>query len=106
MDLDANADTYQVGAHFEALDEGVLQVPLDSRYTQVELNLASVQVCTIHPLLLNTYIGEDVLPAQRDPLGIQVHQPPQLLQAHQPVPDRLLILQQGHNGSCLNLAGF
>ena len=34
-----------MGAHFEALDEGVLLVPLDSRYTQVGLNLVSVQVC-------------------------------------------------------------
>ena len=25
-----------MGAHFEALDEGVLLVPLDPRYTQVE----------------------------------------------------------------------
>ena len=36
--------TYQVGAHFEALDEGVLLVPFDPRYTQVGFNIASVQV--------------------------------------------------------------
>ena len=34
-----------MGAHFEALDEGVLLVPLDPRYTQVGFNLMSVQVC-------------------------------------------------------------
>ena len=38
-------ETYQVGAYFEALDEGVLLVPLDPRYTQVGFNLVSVQVC-------------------------------------------------------------
>ena len=33
-------------AHFEALDERVLLVPLqDPRYTQVGYNLVSVQVC-------------------------------------------------------------
>ena len=35
-----------VGPHFEALDEGVLLMPLDSRYTQVGFNLISVQVCS------------------------------------------------------------
>ena len=34
-----------MGAHFEVLDEGVLLVPLDSRYTQVDSNLINVQVC-------------------------------------------------------------
>ena len=34
-----------MGAHFEALIEGVLMTPLDSRYTQVGFNLISVQVC-------------------------------------------------------------
>ena len=34
-----------MGAHFEALDEGVLLVPLDPRYTQIGFNLISVQVC-------------------------------------------------------------
>ena len=34
-----------MGAHFEALIEGVLMAPMDSRYTQVGLNLISVQVC-------------------------------------------------------------
>ena len=33
-----------MGAHFEAIDKGVLQVPLDPRYTQVRFNLVSVQV--------------------------------------------------------------
>ena len=36
---------YQVGAHFEALKEGVLMAPLDSRYIQVGFNVFSVQVC-------------------------------------------------------------
>ena len=36
-----------MGAHFEALDEGVLLVPLDPRYTQVGFNLISVQVGTM-----------------------------------------------------------
>ena len=36
---------HEVGAHFEALDEGVLLAPLDCRYTQVGFNLVSVQVC-------------------------------------------------------------
>ena len=34
-----------MGAHFEALDDGVLLVPLDPRYTQVGFNLVPVQVC-------------------------------------------------------------
>ena len=34
-----------MGAHFKALDEGVLLVPLDPRYTQIGFNLISVQVC-------------------------------------------------------------
>ena len=33
-----------MGAHFEALDEDVLLVPLDPRYTHVGFNLVSVQV--------------------------------------------------------------
>ena len=43
-----------MGAHFEALDEGVLLVPLDLRYTQVGFNLISVQVCA---RLLVTYVN-------------------------------------------------
>ena len=34
-----------MGARFEALDEGILLVPSDPRYTQVGFNLISVQVC-------------------------------------------------------------
>ena len=45
-DLGASLETYQVGAHFEALDEGVLVAPLDPRCTQVVSNLVSVQVWT------------------------------------------------------------
>ena len=37
-----NLETYQVGAHFEAIDEGVLLVPMDSRYTPVGFDLISV----------------------------------------------------------------
>ena len=40
-----------MGAHFEALDEGVLLVPLDPRYTQVGFNLSSVQVCGERPFV-------------------------------------------------------
>ena len=36
---------YQVGTQFEALYEGVLVAPLDSRCTQVGFNLPFVQVC-------------------------------------------------------------
>ena len=42
-----NLQTYQVGAHFEALSEPVLMAPSDSRYTEVGFNLFSVQVWTI-----------------------------------------------------------
>ena len=35
-------------AHFEALDEGVLLVPLDPRYTQDGFNLVSVQECMVY----------------------------------------------------------
>ena len=45
MDLDANLETYQVGAHFEALVEGVLVAPLDSRYSHVGFNPISAQEC-------------------------------------------------------------
>ena len=49
-----------MGAHFEALDEGVLLVPLDHRYTQVGFNLISVQVCIIQIILAewNTLLAE------------------------------------------------
>ena len=43
-DFEAGLQTYQVGAHFEALNEPVLMAPSDSRYTQVGFNLFSVQV--------------------------------------------------------------
>ena len=35
-DFDASLQTYQVGARFEALLEGVLMEPLDSRYTDTQ----------------------------------------------------------------------
>ena len=44
-DFEASLQTYQVGAHFEALNEPVLMAPSDSRYTQIAFNLISVQVC-------------------------------------------------------------
>ena len=44
-DNEANLQTYQVGAHFEALSESVLMAPSDSRYTEVGFNLFSVEVC-------------------------------------------------------------
>ena len=40
----ASLQTYQVKSCFEALVEGVLMAPLDSRYTQIRFNLISVQV--------------------------------------------------------------
>ena len=43
-DLCVNLETYQVEAHFEALDEGALLVRLDRRYPQVGFNLVIVQV--------------------------------------------------------------
>ena len=46
-DVGASAQTYEVGAHFEALVEGILMAPLDSSYTQVGFNLTYVQVCFI-----------------------------------------------------------
>ena len=45
MDHGAHLETYQAGAHFETLDEGVLLVPFNPRYTLVGINLVSVQVC-------------------------------------------------------------
>ena len=44
-DIEASLQTYQVGAHFKALNESVRMAPLDSRYTQVVFNLITVQVC-------------------------------------------------------------
>ena len=43
-DVGASIQTYQVRARFEALIEGVLMAPLDSRYTKDGFNLVSVQV--------------------------------------------------------------
>ena len=43
-DLEASLQTYQVGAHFKALNEPVFSAPSDSRYTQVGFNIFSVQV--------------------------------------------------------------
>ena len=44
-DFEASLQTYQVGAHFEALNEPVHMVLSDSRYTQIVFNHLSVQVC-------------------------------------------------------------
>ena len=38
-----------MGAHFEALDKGVLLVPLDPSYTQVGFNLIRGLMCFIRP---------------------------------------------------------
>ena len=43
-DFEASPQTYQVGAHFEALNESVPMAPSDYRYTQVVFNLIYVQV--------------------------------------------------------------
>ena len=34
-DFEASLQTYQVGAHFEGLNEPVLMVPYDSRYSRI-----------------------------------------------------------------------
>ena len=47
-DVGANLQTYQVGAHFEALIEGVFMGPWDSRYSQVGFNLFLVCSPTPH----------------------------------------------------------
>ena len=36
-----------MGAHLEALDEGVLTAPLDPKCTSVEFDFVSVQVCRL-----------------------------------------------------------
>ena len=43
-DIEANLQTYQVGAYFEVLSEPILMAPSDSKYTQVGFNLKSVHV--------------------------------------------------------------
>ena len=47
-DFEASLQTYQVGAHFEALKEPVLKAPSDSRYTHVVFNPIFVQVWVPH----------------------------------------------------------
>ena len=54
-DIEASLQTYQVGAHFEALNEPVLMAPSDSRYTQVVFNLISVQVCSHENALMRSF---------------------------------------------------
>ena len=44
-DVGASAQTYEVGAHFEALNESVLKAVSDFRYTQVVFNPIFIQVC-------------------------------------------------------------
>ena len=51
-----------VGAYFEALNKGVLMVPLDSRYTQVGFNFISVQVRVRRNLFVNGFEVEDKNP--------------------------------------------
>ena len=44
--IGASLQTYQMRVHFEAaLDQCSLMAPYDPRYSQVGLNLISVQVC-------------------------------------------------------------
>ena len=50
-----------MGAHFEALYEGVLVAPLESRYTQVGFNLISVHVCYIDVLFMIAKVLENCL---------------------------------------------
>ena len=45
-----------MGAHFEALIEGVLMASLDSRYTQVGFNFISVQVCILLKQVLRNFL--------------------------------------------------
>ena len=49
-----------MGAHFKALDEGVLMASLDHWYTQVGFNHTSVQVCVCNGLstILATHRNE------------------------------------------------
>ena len=64
MDVGAKLQTYKVGAHFEALTEGIRIVPLDSRYTQVGFNLMSVQVCQPQLLFSQTVRKVQFFPNQ------------------------------------------
>ena len=61
-DVGAILGTYQVGSHFEALNEGVLLVPYDPKYTKVGFNLVSVQVCVdltsrLHQVIVSHITG-------------------------------------------------
>ena len=47
-----------MGAHFEALDEGNLLMPLEPRYTQVGFNLLSVQVCFQSNIVFNSFMNQ------------------------------------------------
>ena len=47
-DFDASLQTYQVGAHFKALNEPLIMAPSNSRYTQVGFKLLFVQVCPMN----------------------------------------------------------
>ena len=51
--LDVSLETYQVGAHLKALDEVVLEGPLDSSYSKVEYNLCSSVVINISVSLIS-----------------------------------------------------
>ena len=50
-DFEASPQTYQVGAHFEALNEALIKAPSESRYTKVVFNIIFVQVCSVLSLL-------------------------------------------------------
>ena len=65
-----------MGAHFEALDEGVLLVPLDPRYTQVGFNLVSVHVCAS----FGTHNQQ--LPINQVLLSVDAHHPKSAVTIH------------------------
>ena len=50
-----------MGAYLEALDEGVLMVPLDPRYTQIGFNLISVQVWVCNIAAIRLSVGGPLL---------------------------------------------
>ena len=71
--MHAGQRTYQVGAHFEALDEGLVIAPFDFRYTQVGFNLFKCQnMSFLHllPSLLASY------PVVVSPVGLHFPRQP------------------------------
>ena len=56
-----SVQTYQVGAHFEALNEPVLMAPLDFWYTQVGVNLFSGVIRYWREIEQRKFLLEDVV---------------------------------------------